>query len=814
MRFVGWVFSSLALLAIVGAVAAFGLMQYFSRDLPDYAQLADYEPPITTRLHAADGRLMEEYAVENRIFVPIGAIPDHVIQAFVSAEDQHFNDHPGVDVVGIARAAVTNLRNLGTGQRPVGASTITQQVAKNFLLTNEVSITRKARESLLELRIEETMSTDEILELYLTQIYLGRGAYGVAAASLAYFGKPLADLTVAEAAYIAGLPKAPNNYNPVTRTEAALARRAYVLGRMREDGAITAETAAEAGEAPLEVVGRDPAEVVEADYFAEEVRRELQDIYGDEQLYEGGLSVRTTMDPGMQAIVDRVLREGLLDYDRRHGWRGPVATLESFDDWPGRLAAIEKPDDAGDWRMAAVLDVDAERALIGFVDKSRGVIPMSELDWARPWREEQRVGGAPDSADDVLTLGDVVLVEPVRGAVPVAPAEGEEPQPVYALRQVPDIEGAMVVMDPHTGRVLAMRGGWSFAESEFNRATQALRQPGSAIKPFVYMTALDHGYTPSTIILDSPVAVDQGEGLELWRPKNYSGDTLGPVPMRVGIEKSRNLMTVRILLEIGLEPVKQTTETFGVYDDMDLLYSMALGAGETTPLRLTAAYGKLVNGGRAIFPTFIDRIQNRRGETIFRHDDRTCQECAGVDWSGQATPVLPDDRERIADPVSVYQTVSMMRGVVQRGTAARLARLGIPLAGKTGTTNDGKDSWFVGFTPDLVAGVFVGFDQPRTLGPRETGSSVAAPIFGAFMEQAVDPAQVPPFRIPPGVSLVRIDPATGALAPPGTPGGIWEAYRPGTEPTSTTSVAGTGPERGGESFGGGSGETQGTGGLY
>jgi len=814
MRFVGWIFSSIALVAVVGAVAAFALMQHFSRDLPDHAQLADYEPPITTRLHAADGRLMEEYAVENRVFVPIGAIPDHVVQAFVSAEDQNFYEHPGVDFVGIARAAVTNLRNIGTGRRPVGASTITQQIAKNFLLSNEVSITRKAREALLALRIEETLSKDQILELYLNQIYLGRGAYGVAAASLAYFGKPLADLTVAEAAYIAGLPKAPNNYNPVTRRDAALARRAYVLDRMREDGAIAPETAAEARAAPLDVVGRDPAEVVEATYFSEEVRRELQDIYGDEQLYEGGLSVRTTIDSEMQGIVDRVLREGLLDYDRRHGWRGPVTTLESFDDWPGRLAAVEKPSDAGDWRLAAVLDVDETRAVLGFVDRTRGVIPMAELDWARPWREGQRVGPAPDSADDVLTLGDVVLVEPVRGAVPIAPGEDEAPQPVFALRQVPEVEGAMVVMDPHTGRVLAMRGGWSFAESEFNRATQALRQPGSAIKPFVYMTALDNGYTPSTIILDSPVAVDQGEGLELWRPKNYSGDTLGPVPMRVGIEKSRNLMTVRILLEIGLEPVKRTTETFGVYDDMDLLYSMALGAGETTPLRLTAAYAKLVNGGRAIAPTFIDRIQNRHGETIFRHDDRACPDCTGVAWSGQETPALPDERAQIADPVTVYQTVSMMRGVVQRGTATRLSRLGIPLAGKTGTTNDGKDSWFVGFTPDLVAGVYVGFDQPRTLGPRETGSSVAAPIFGAFMAEAVDPEGVPPFRIPPGVSLVRIDPATGALSPPGTPGGIWEAYRPGTEPTSTTNVAGTGPGGDGSFGQPTSAATQGTGGLY
>lgn len=823
MRFLGWAFSSIVFFAVIGAVVALVALNHFSRDLPDYSQLADYEPPITTRLHAADGRLMEEYATENRIFVPIDSIPDHVIQAFISAEDQNFYSHPGVDPVGIARAAVTNARNIGTGRRPVGASTITQQVAKNFLLTNEVSITRKIREALLAFRLEEAFTKREILELYLNEIYLGRGSYGVAAAAMAYFDKPLPDLTLEEAAYLAALPKAPNNYHPIRRRDAAIARRNYVLDRMLDDGAIDAATATEASQKPLEVTSRDPAEVVEANFFAEEVRREIAALYGEDELYEGGLSVRTTMDPRLQDIADRALREGLLAYDRRHGWRGPVTTLENFDDWPDQLAAIETPAGAGDWRLGVALDVTEDSALIGFADRSRGVIPMSEVEWARPWLEEQRVGGAPNAVTDVLALGDVILTAPVPDAAPIARAEGEEPLPVLSLEQIPDIEGAIVAMDPHTGRVLAMRGGWSFEASEFNRATQAQRQPGSSIKPFVYLSALEAGYTPSTIILDSPIAVDQGAGLAMWRPRNYSGDQLGPVPLRVGVEKSRNLMTVRILLEIGLERVKETTETFGVYEDMDELYSMALGAGETTPLRLTTAYAMLANGGRRIQPTFIDRIQNRHGDTIFRHDDRSCQGCIEVAWNGQATPILPDDRAQIADPISVAQIVSIMQGVVQRGTATRLARLGIPLAGKTGTTNDAFDTWFVGFSPDLVVGVFVGFDNPRTLGPRETGSSVAVPIFGQFVEEALDGVEVPPFRIPPGVSIVRVDPATGLRA---DSGGIYEIYRPGTEPSET--VADMGPF-GGQTFNAGAGAfgsaagpdapiggeaTRGTGGLY
>lgn len=820
MRLLGWFFSSLMFLLVVTGAAGFIMLQSFSSDLPDYRQLANYEPPITTRIYAADGHLIAEYATENRLFVPIEQIPDHVIQAFVSAEDQHFWTHPGIDITGIARAIVQNVQALGTGRRPVGASTITQQVAKNFLLSSDVSFERKIREALLAFRIERAFSKEQILELYLNEIYLGRNAYGVAAAALNYFNKPLADLTLAEAAYLAALPKAPNNYHPTRRTEAAVARRNYVISRMLADGAITAEEAAEARAQPLEVADRTMTEFARADYFAEEVRRELQRVYGDDALYRGGLSVRASVDPRLQEFADRALRDGLIEYDRRHGWRGPVARLPDFDNWPLQLSELVRPAGAGTWQMAVVLDINNDQAVLGFADRTRGVLPFAEMRWARPWRPAQRVGPEPQRAVDVLELGDVVLVSPAGGTQGAVVATTEAPQgerldlPTFSLEQIPDVQGALVAMDPHTGRVLAMAGGYDFEISEFNRVTQAMRQPGSAFKPFVYLAALDQGYTPSSIIDDSPLEIFI-PGQPIYRPTNYSGDFMGPTTIRVGIERSRNVMTVRLLQDIGLETAREVSSRFGIMDDMPLVYSMALGAGETTPLRLTAAYAVLVNGGRQIEPTFVDRIQDRTGATVYRHDRRACEGCGNVAWSGQAAPELPDDRLQIADPVTAYQMVSMMEGVVQRGTATRLRALGFPVAGKTGTSNNVHDTWFVGFTPDMVVGAFVGFDQPRTLGPRETGGSVAAPIFGHFMAAAMEGEQVPPFRIPPQVSLVRVDPATGRPAAPGQPA-IWEAFRPGSEPgtmsaerfeTDTGVGSGFGPSSG-------SGTGGGTGGLY
>ena len=771
------------------------LFYHYGRDLPDYRQLADYEPPTVTRLHAGDGRLLVEYATEKRVYVPVKAIPLRVVNAFLAAEDKNFYSHPGIDFISVARAIVTNVANIARSRRPVGASTITQQVAKNFLLTNEVSITRKVKEAILAFRIEHAFDKDRILDLYLNEIYLGFGSYGVAAASLNYFNKSLDELTVAEAAYLAALPKAPNNYHPIRRHEAAIARRDWVIGRMLEDGRISFTEAEAAWAAPLQVHRVDPTEIVEADYFVELVRRELAGLYGDTNLYEGGLSVRTTLDPRLQRIADRVLREGLIAYDRRHGWRGPVATLSdavfaaaegaaNAGGWREALAAVEPPKGAEPWRLAVVTGLDKTKAEIGFVSGNAGHIPMAELAWARPWLEGQKVGARPKRPNAVLNRGDVVLVEPV-----TADSEGKAYQAgAHGLRQIPGINGGLVAVDPHTGRVLAMSGGFSYDESQFNRVTQAQRQPGSAFKPFVYLAALDSGFTPATIVLDAPFVIDQGPGQGKWKPANYSRKFYGPTPMRIGIEKSRNLMTVRLAQTIGMKKVVDYAQRFGIVENMPPLLSMALGAGETTLLRMTSAYAMLVNGGRRIDPTLIDRIQDRHGSTIFRHDDRDCQDCRDRVWNGQEPPELPDQRERVADPASAYQVVSMLQGVVERGTGRRIRAVGKPLAGKTGTTNQSMDTWFMGFAPDLAVGVFAGFDEPRALGAKETGSSVSAPVFRDFMAAALEGQRAIPFRIPSGIRLVRVNSETGRVARKGDKRVILEAFKPGTVPSGDQAV--------------------------
>ena len=775
----------LLFLALLGGAGVLFIFYHYGRDLPDYRQLADYEPPTVTRLHAGDGRLLVEYATEKRVYVPVQAIPRRVVNAFLSAEDKNFYSHPGVDFISVARAIVTNVVNLGRDRRPVGASTITQQVAKNFLLTNEVSMTRKVKEAILAFRIERAFDKDRILDLYLNEIYLGFGSYGVAAAALNYFNKSLDELSVAEAAYIAALPKAPNNYHPIRRPEAALARRNWVIGRMLDDGRISFAEAEEAWAQPLRVYRVDPTEIVRADYFVEEVRRELAQIYGETSLYEGGLSVRTTLDPRLQRIAERVLREGLIAYDRRHGWRGPVAKRDlEAGDWRELLAAVEPPKGIDPWTLAMVLGLDAERAEIGFLDGTTGHVPMAELTWARPWLKDQKVGAKPKKPEAVLRAGDVVLVERV-AADAAGKADGEG---AYALRQIPGINGGLVALDPHTGRVLAMTGGFSYDQSQFNRATQAKRQPGSAFKPFVYLAALDSGFTPATIVLDAPFVIDQGPGQGKWKPANYSRKFYGPAPMRIGIEKSRNLMTVRLAQTIGMEKVVDTARRFGIIDDMPPVLSMALGAGETTLLRLTSAYAMLVNGGRRIDPTLIDRIQDRHGLTIFRHDMRGCEGCQGEAWANQEPPELPDERDRVAGSASAYQMVSMLQGVVQRGTGRRVRAVGKPLAGKTGTTNESKDTWFMGFSPDLAVGVFAGFDEPRPLGRRETGSSVSAPIFRDFMAAALEGQPAIPFRIPPGIRLVRINAETGRVARAGDKRVILEAFKPGTVPSGDEAV--------------------------
>ncbi len=764
----------------VGAVIAFAFYHY-GKDLPDHRMLVDYEPAVSTRVYAGDGSLMAEFAIENRVFVPVEAIPDIVKEAFIAAEDQNFYEHRGIDPIGILRAAILNLKAVGEGRRLQGASTITQQVAKNFLLTNEVSYERKIKEAILAFRIEDALNKDRILELYLNEIYLGFGSYGVASAALSYFNKPLDQLTLAEAAYLAALPKAPNNYHPVHRTEAAIERRDWVIERMVAEGFVSFEEAELAQNDPLSVdLSGSRAPLLSA-YATEEIRRDLAERYGDDALYEGGLYVRSTIDPALQTAARSALRDGLSAYDRRRGWRGPVGAITLEADWTEKLGDVVIPGDLAPWRLAVVLGMNDEAVVLGFSDGDNGLLMLEDMTWARVQLEEQELGPSIRRPSDVLNVGDVILVEPVHQ---IEDRDVPEDSPIYALRQFPEVSGGIVAMDPHTGRVLALEGGFSFDESEFNRATQALRQPGSAFKPFVYMAALDHGLTPATLIEDAPFVYDPGEGQDIWKPANYSEEFYGPTPLRMGIEKSRNLMTVRLAIIVGPQVVADYAADFGVIEpDLPFYLPMALGAAETTLIDMTTAYAMIVNGGKSVEPALIERIQDRDGYTIWQRDDRLCEGCAVEDWDAVLeVPQLPDLREQIVDPGTAYQMVHIMEGVVQRGTGVRLRELARPLAGKTGTTNENRDAWFVGFSPDLAVGVYVGFDQPETLGKRETGSSVAIPVWKAFITEALEHEPVVPFRIPPGVRLVRIDGDRGLLPGTATERIITEAFIPGSEP--------------------------------
>jgi penicillin-binding protein 1A len=777
MRFLYYTFLSLVSLGFIGLIAgvciAIYAISYYGNDLPDYKELKDYKPPIVTRLYAGDGRLLEEYATEKRVFVPIEVIPHIVKNAFISAEDQKFYSHKGVDYKAIVRAALYNMKNMGTGRRLVGASTITQQVAKNFFLTNEVSYRRKIREAILAIRMERALSKGRLLELYLNEIYLGGGAYGVGAAALKYFNKSLEELEIEEAAYLAALPKAPNNYHPVRNHEEALERRNWVIDRMVEDGHILEAQAEIAKKKPLETIPQRETSVVVSPYFAEEVRRELEENYGEEGLYEGGFAVRTSLDPRLQTIAVRVLREGLMAYDRRHGWRGPVAKIENIESWREELPAIADPENMlENWRLSVVLSANSSEAEIGFREGTRGKLFLEGMEWAWKALNKGYLGKKISSVSQVLSAGDVVMVKPT-----------DSEKGIYVLRQIPKIQGSIIAMDPHTGRVLAMQGGWKYESSEFNRATQAWRQPGSAFKPFVYIAALDNGFTPATLVLDAPFVIEQRPGVK-WSPSNYSKEYYGPTPVRVGLEKSRNLMTVRLADYVGMETIVEYAKRFGVVNNMEPFLSNALGAGETTLLRLTSGYAQFVNGGKRLTPTFVDRIQDRRGETVFSYDTRACKNCGPlVEWQGQEVPEIPDNREQIADPRTAYQIVSMLEGVVKRGTGVRIRSLNRPLAGKTGTTNESRDTWFIGFSPDLVCGIFAGFDEPRSLGRRETGSSVAVPIFKNFMKQALKDVPPMPFRVPAGIRQVRVDANDGTRAQPGDERVIWEAFIAGTEPT-------------------------------
>ncbi|WP_245943961.1 penicillin-binding protein 1A [Acuticoccus kandeliae] len=793
--FVGVLGFLFSLGSVLGLIAAAGVGIYIAQmsdDLPSVNSLRDYEPPVMTRIHAADGSLVAEYARERRLFLPIQAIPTRIRDAFLSAEDSSFYDHSGVDPQAIIRALLTNLRNRGTDSRPVGASTITQQVAKNFLLTNEVSYERKVKEAVLSLRIEAAFSKDEILERYLNEIYLGLGAYGVAAAALVYFDKSVHELTLAETAYLAALPKAPNNYHPFRAPERAIERRNWVLERMMLDGIITDEERRQAQAEPLKVKPRARSQYLFAsEYFAEEVRRELIELYGNESLYDGGLSVRTSLDPEMQALARKSLMDGLIQIDiRKTGWRGPISQLEiaPTEDWGPKIASVEALSDVPEWRVAVVLSVNGSEAIIGLqpkrevwgaisTERVRGRIEMADVAWRSGRREKSGGYRGINRMTDVLSPGDAVYVEK---------REGDADR--WLLRQVPEIQGAILVMDPHTGRVLALQGGFSFADSEFNRATQAWRQPGSSFKPFVYAAALDNGYTPASIVLDAPIEIVKGR--EVWRPKNYGGKFYGPATLRLGIERSRNVMTVRLAKDMGMPLVAEYAERFGIYDHLGLYLPMSLGAGETTVKRLVGAYAIIANGGQRLQPTLIDRIQDRHGRTVFRHDNRRCEGCTAVAWRNQPPPTVIDDREYVLDPMTAYQITSMMEGVVQRGTATIVKQLGKPVAGKTGTTNEEKDAWFVGFTPDLVAGVFIGYDDPKPMGRGSTGGQLAAPIFLEFMQNALRGKPGIEFRVPEGIKLIPIDRNSGRQVSGSGPGVILEAFKPGTAPGDTFSIIG------------------------
>lgn len=782
IRLLGYFFGIGTVMALIVAAGVALYVQHMTKDLPDYQVLAAYEPKVATRFHASDGSLMAEYAKERRLFLPIQAIPNLVKAAYLSAEDKNFYQHPGIDIYGLGRAVLV----LAKGGPMQGGSTITQQVAKNFLLTNERSLERKVKEAILSLRIEQAYSKDKILELYLNEIYLGLGSYGVAAASLAYFDKSVNELEIQEAAYLAALPKAPENYNPYRSADRAMERRNWVIDQMQANGYVTAAEGDEARAKPLGVnPKRSGTYLVAGEYFTEEVRREVIQRYGMTALYEGGLSVRSTLDPKLQVEARASLQKGLIDFDQARGYRGPIKTIELAGDWGKPLGEVPGYVDVPEWRVAVVLSAQPDSISVGLQpsrgisgalgsDRETGTIALADMKWALRVSVDGKAR-AVKSADQVLSRGDVVFVE--------KNAEGAG----YRLRQPPKVQGALVSMDPHTGRVLAMVGGFSYAQSEFNRATQAQRQPGSSFKPIVYAAALDNGYTPASVILDGPISIPNGTG-GFWEPKNYGGESAGPSTLRSGIEKSRNLMTVRLARDMGMDLVAQYAERFGVYDKLAQYLPMALGSGETTVLRMVAAYSVMANGGRSIEPSLIDRVQDRYGRTIYKHDSRGCENCNVSSWENQPEPELVDNREQVLDPMTAYQITSMMEGVVQRGTGYAVHTLGVPVAGKTGTTNDEKDAWFVGYTPDLVTGLYLGYDSPAPLGRGETGGGLAAPIFLEFMTKAI--AGKPPvnFRVPEGMTMVSIDRKTG-MASSGA-GSIMEAFKPGTGPSDSYQIIG------------------------
>ena len=796
---------ALFVLGVIALIVVWGYFAALGRDVPSIAKLKQYEPPITSRVHAGDGTLIAEFADQHRVFVPYESIPEHVVQAFVSAEDKNFFTHDGLDYVGITRGAVTTAKNKLTGDGGMqGGSTITQQVAKNMLLTRDQKLERKAKEAIVAQRMEKEFTKGQILELYLNEIYLGGQSYGVASAALNYFNKSLSELDLSEAAILASLAQLPSAVNPYTNPERLLKRRNYVLGRMVEDGYITKEEAAEAEAKPLTTTRRlRGPEYAATTYFVQELRQDLIKTYGEDTLEQGGLSIRSTIDTRLQLAAQAALQNGLIAYDRRHGWRGPLATLPVDEAAADALKEIKLPGGYGTWEPALVTKVGTNAAELLLKDGATIKLTGDDVKWAQTYKPEK---GKPG-----LQVGHVILAEFKResrtdgeAATPVEdpeldpdgkpiatpPAEPVEvPVGNATLRQVPEVDGALVALDPHTGRILAMQGGYSFFKSSFNRVTQAKRQPGSSFKAFVYAAALEKGYTPASRMLDAPFVSYDVSTQKYWAPKNYTaGQSYGMVTLRVALEKSLNQVTARVAQDIGMEAVSDLAERVCVYKKLPPYAAMSLGAGDTELINLVRGYAAFVNGGKLVTPTMLDRVQDRYGRTLYRNDQRACEGCQSASWNGEEPPVLPDPRAQVLDPIVAYQITHMLEGVVERGTGRRALRVGKPLAGKTGTTDDYRDAIFVGFSPDLVVGVRIGFDDNRSLGEGEAGGSVAAPIFTEFMEKALEKEPATPFRIPPGVRLVKIDARSGAPAPGGGPGTIDEAFRPGTEPGTNVFV--------------------------
>jgi len=736
---------------LVSFFAIITILWVYSNKLPDYKFLKMYKPAVSSKLYSGRGELVSDFSSEKRIFVPYDTIPKIVIDSFLSAEDKNFFTHPGVDAKGIMRATIKNISNIISSKRLEGASTITQQVAKNFLLTNEVSINRKIKEAILAFRIERALSKERILELYLNQIYLGEGSYGIASASLEYFDKPISKLNYAEASLLAALPKAPSKYNPFKNVDLAKYRRNLVIKNLFENSYIDKNNYNKLIKSEIKLRKRKKTYLEDARYYVEDVRKYLVEKYGFDKIYKQGFTIKTPINLDLQSIATQSLREGLEKYDKRKGWRGPILNKKITDQWNKNLKKY-KLEKSIDWDLAIVKKINKFSAEIETEKKVQGIIKYEDASWTK------------NELDKIFKLGDVVYVKNIKDNL-------------FSLKQVPKANGGIVVLNPYTGRVLAMSGGFSFKLSEFNRATQALRQPGSAFKPFVYALALENKYTPSSIILDAPVVLDQGEDLKMWKPENYGKKFYGPSTIRIGLEKSRNLMTVRIAQEIGIDKIANFARSLKIYDNPEELLSISLGSAETTLLKLTSAYSSFVNGGKLIEPIFLDRIQDSEGITIFNSEKRICEKCKEISYSGNDIPKIKDNFPQIFSEETAYQITSMLEGVIKRGTGRKLRDLNLDLAGKTGTTNDNTDAWFVGFTSNLVIGVYVGHDEAKTLGRYETGSKTAMPIFKSFIKNAIKKGDARPFKVAKNIKFLVIDQKTGKKAHFGSKTTIIEAYK-------------------------------------